>query len=73
MNFPSLSITGASPSGHWLTHSGLNEGDVALVRAHWQSAERLVDGVFAIATALHLGPTRLDGGLAGVPAHVRSV
>ena len=73
MNFSSLSITGASPIGHWLDHSGLNEGDVAQARAHWQAAERLVDGVFAIAAALHLGPSRLDGGLAGLPAHVRSV
>jgi hypothetical protein len=73
MNFPSSSITGASPIGHWLDHSGLNEGDVALARAHWHSAERLVAGAFAIAAALHLGPSRLDGGLAGLPAHVRSV
>ena len=73
MNFPSHSITGASPIGHWLEHSGLNEGDIVQARAHWQSAERLVDGLFAIVAALHLGPTRLEGGLTGVPAHVRSV
>jgi hypothetical protein len=73
MNFPSSSITGASPIGHWLDHSGLNEGDVALARTHWQRAEHLVEGMFALAAALHLGPRRLDQGLIGVPAHVRSV
>lgn len=73
MNFPSSSITGASPMGQWLDHSGLNEGDVALARTHWQHAERLVEGMFAFAAALHLGPSRLDQGLNGAPAHVRSV
>ena len=73
MNFPSSSITGASPIGHWLEHSGLNEGDVAQARTHWQRAERLVEGMFAFAAALHLGPSRLERGLAGTPAHVRQV
>ena len=73
MNFPSSSITGASPIGQWLDHSGLNAGDIAQARAHWQSAERLVNGAFAIFAALRLGPTRLDGGLARMPAHARSV
>jgi hypothetical protein len=65
--------TDLSPAGPWLEHSGLNEGDVAQARTHWQNAERLVDTLFALAEGMHLGPERIDSGLGSAPAHVRRV
>jgi len=72
MNTVAPTIT-PSPVGPWLAQTGLNEADVALVRAHWIGAERLVDAMFALAAGLHLGPARIEGGLSSAPAHVRNV
>ncbi len=69
----SAPIITPSPVGPWLAQTGLNEADVAVVRAHWISAERLVDTMFALAARLNLGPARIEGGLASAPSHVRRV
>lgn len=70
---PVPSTATPSPVGPWLEQIGLNGREVALVRAHWLGAERLVDALFALAGALRLVPRRLETGIASGHAHVRHV